>query len=123
MIQQFTGGVAASGGGTATGGGATAGGASGGTAAGGSAAGGGMAAAAPWLGLAAVIAGNEYTARKDGRRSSDDSEYLKELASGAVGFQDGEAIADELGPIGAPLEDLSRFGEKWAKKLMPWEWW
>jgi hypothetical protein len=83
----------------------------------------GAAAAAPWAGLGAAIIGNEVWANKTGRRSGNTKEYLKELGSGAVGFQDGEYIAGLMpGPIGKAGKKLSKFGEKSVKKLQPWEW-
>ena len=80
------------GGGAAGGSGAGAGGAAAGGSAGGSSAAGGLGSAAasagPWAALAAVIAVNEYNAKKGGFRAENDKEYAKDLATGKVVSQD-----------------------------------
>ena len=79
-------------GGGAGGAGAGAGGAAAGGSAGGSSAAGGLggaaASAGPWAALAAVIAVNEYNAKKGGFRAENDKEYAKDLATGKVMSQD-----------------------------------
>lgn len=80
------------GGGSAAGSGAGAGGAAAGGSAGGSSAAGGLGSAAasagPWAALAAVIAVNEYNAKKGGFRAENDKEYAKDLITGKVMSQD-----------------------------------
>ena len=69
-----------------------AGGAAAGSSAGGSSAAGGLggaaASAGPWAALAAVVAVNEYNAKKGGFRAENDKEYAKDLATGKVMSQD-----------------------------------
>ena len=80
------------GGGSAAGSGAGAGGATAGGSAGGSSAAGGLGSAAasagPWAALAAVVAVNEYNAKKGGFRAENDKEYAKDLITGKVVSQD-----------------------------------
>lgn len=75
------------GGGSAAGGSAAGGSAAGGSAAGGSSAGGALAGAGPWAALAAVIYGNERSARNVGARR-DGVQYWKDLIGGKVVEQD-----------------------------------
>lgn len=94
IAKSFMGGGAAGGSGAGAGGagGAGAGGAAAGGSAGGSSAAGGLggaaASAGPWAALAAVIAVNEYNAKKGGFRAENDKEYAKDLATGKVMSQD-----------------------------------
>ena len=87
--KSFMGGGAAGGSGAGAGG---AGGAAAGGSAGGSSAAGGLggaaASAGPWAALAALIAVNEYNAKKGGFRAENDKEYAKDLATGKVVSQD-----------------------------------
>ena len=91
IAKSFMGGGAAGGSGAGAGG-AGAGGAAAGGSAGGSSAAGGLggaaASAGPWAALAAVIAVNEYNAKKGGFRAENDKEYAKDLATGKVMSQD-----------------------------------
>ena len=86
------GGAGGAGAGAGGAGGAGAGGAAAGGSAGGSSAAGGLggaaASAGPWAALAAVIAVNEYNAKKGGFRAENDKEYAKDLATGKVMSQD-----------------------------------
>ena len=78
--------------GASAGGAGGAGGAAAGSSAGGSSAAGGLggaaASAGPWAALAAVVAVNEYNAKKGGFRAENDKEYAKDLATGKVMSQD-----------------------------------
>ena len=89
IAKSFMGGGAAGGSGASAGG---AGGAAAGSSAGGSSAAGGLggaaASAGPWAALAAVIATNEYNAKKGGFRAENDKEYAKDLTTGKVLSQD-----------------------------------
>lgn len=89
IAKSFMGGGAAGGSGAGAGG---AGGAAAGGSAGGSSSAGGLggaaASAGPWAALAAVIAVNEYNAKKGGFRAENDKEYAKDLATGKVMSQD-----------------------------------
>ena len=92
IAKSFMGGGAAGGSGASAGGAGGAGGAAAGSSAGGSSAAGGLggaaASAGPWAALAAVIAVNEYNAKKGGFRAENDKEYAKDLATGKVMSQD-----------------------------------
>ena len=91
IAKSFMGG-GAGGAGAGAGGAGGAGGAAAGGSAGGSSAAGGLggaaASAGPWAALAAVIAVNEYNAKKGGFRAENDKEYAKDLATGKVMSQD-----------------------------------
>ena len=93
-------------------------------AAGGSAMAGGL-----WAALAAVIAANEYNAKGQGRRSSNEGEHLGQIASGEVYYKDAEekilpALGLEEGSTGnkAAAFLLSPLGgaPKIAEKLKDW---
>ena len=110
--------------GTIGGGGWAGGGSASGTAAGGSAMAGGL-----WAALAAVIAANEYNAKGQGRRSSNEGEHLGQIASGEVYYKDAEekilpALGLEEGSTGnkAAAFLLSPLGgaPKIAEKLKDW---
>ena len=92
IAKSFMGGGAAGGSGASAGGAGGAGGAAAGSSAGGSSAAGGLggaaASAGPWAALAAVVAVNEYNAKKGGFRAENDKEYAKDLATGKVMSQD-----------------------------------
>ena len=92
IAKSFMGGSAAGGSGASAGGAGGAGGAAAGSSAGGSSAAGGLggaaASAGPWAALAAVVAVNEYNAKKGGFRAENDKEYAKDLATGKVMSQD-----------------------------------
>jgi hypothetical protein len=122
---------ATSGGAAATGGAAGAGAAGGGSAA--SGLGGAAVAAAPWAALAAVIAGNEVWANKEGRRPGDFGDQVVDGFTGKSLERDMDALGDKIGgPIGKMVETGGKLGNlensydaisdasKWL--LKPWEW-
>jgi hypothetical protein len=103
--------------------------ASGGSGGGASGASGGMGAAAPWVGLAAVIAANETWANKEGRRPGDFGNHMEDLASGKVLEYDAEALSKKMpGKSGEFLEFGAEMGnpkgayKNVVKSLKPWEW-
>lgn len=59
-----------------------------------------LASAGPWAALAAVIAGNEINARKEGRRDDDKATHLMDAFSGKVLEQDTEYYGDKVGGAG-----------------------
>tara|TARA_R110000803_G_scaffold11681_1_gene34716 strand:- start:191 stop:757 length:567 start_codon:yes stop_codon:yes gene_type:complete len=59
-----------------------------------------LASAGPWAALAAVIAGNEMNARKEGRRDEDKATHLMDAFSGKVLEQDTEYYGDKVGGVG-----------------------
>ena len=58
-----------------------------------------------------AIKANEDGAIAAGRRSSDDAEYRKDLITGKVWQQDGEALGDKVGgPLGKGIQYGSAMG-------------
>lgn len=62
-----------------------------------------LASAGPWAALAAVIAGNEINARKEGRRDEDKATHAMDALSGKVLEQDTEYYGDKIGGAGGRI--------------------
>ena len=91
-------------------------GAAGGEAASSGAGGGWMAAAGPWAALAAVIAGNEYSANKAGRRREGE-DWAKDAFTGRVLQQDMDYYGDKVGGVGGDiLKGLGKLGSPFSWK-------
>jgi len=67
------------------------------------------AGAGPWAGLAALIAANEYDAKKGGYRPESDEEWAKQIATGETLRTDfGERYPEKLG-----IKEDSRAMKMW----------
>lgn len=91
-----------------------------------------LASAGPWAALAAVIAGNEMNARKEGRRDDDKATHAMDAFSGKVLEQDAEYYGDKVGgPGGRVIRGAGKIGHpegqfNFAKKgikntFTPWK--
>ncbi len=70
-----------------------------------------MAAAGPWVALAAAIAANETWANKEGRRPEKFSDHLMAMLSGKTLEWDAKALGDKIGgPGGDAVSYLGKLG-------------